>query len=124
MDSWLLAGDVLAAGSILHSVLILGQIVPYLPQFHHMIKTRDSSGFSTAVPMVIISASLLRLLFWSSLHRLGKPFSLVLVAQSLVMIATQLTLIHVCVRYMRPQDRDNVWEECCAWDSVLVYCTV
>ena len=124
MDSWMLAGDILAASSTAHSVLILGQIVPYVPQFHHMMKTKDSSGFSTAVPMVIISASLLRLLFWSGLLRLGKPFSLVLVVQSLVMITTQLLLIHVCVRYMRPQCRGSVWEECCAWDSVLVYCTV
>lgn len=120
----MLAGDILAACGTPYLVLIFGQILPYLPQFHYMIRTKDSSGFSTAVPMVIISASLLRLLFWCPLPRLGKPFSLVLVVQSFVMIVTQLALIHVCVRYMTPKGRGGIYEEFCAWDSLMIYCRV
>ena len=47
-----------------------------------------------------------------------------LVVQSFVMIATQLSLIHVCVRYMVPKGRGSIYEEFCMWDSLLIYCTV
>lgn len=122
MDYLLGAVDVLAAGSTAYSVLIIGQILPYIPQLFHMIHTQDSSGFSTAVPMVIISASLLRLVFWYGLPRLWKQFGLVLVVQSLVMIVTQLVMIHVSVHYMRSKGKLSVWGQFWAWDMVLLYC--
>lgn len=45
-------------------VLVLGQILPYIPQYQGIVKARDSSGFSMFVPLVLVTANIMRLLFW------------------------------------------------------------
>jgi len=44
--------------------IIFGGVVPYIPQYRAIRKTRDSEGFSTFVCLVLLIANILRILFW------------------------------------------------------------
>ncbi len=44
--------------------IIFGGVVPYIPQYSSIRKTRDSEGFSTYVCLVLLIANILRILFW------------------------------------------------------------
>ena len=56
--------DVAAALGRSYAVLVGGQVLPYIPQYQGIVKSRDSSGFSLYVPLVLITANIMRLLFW------------------------------------------------------------
>lgn len=45
--------------------MIFGGVVPYIPQYRAIKRTRDADGFSTFVCLVLLIANLLRILFWS-----------------------------------------------------------
>lgn len=49
-------------GSI--GAMIFGGIVPYIPQYRKIKRTRDAEGFSTYVCLVLLVANILRILFW------------------------------------------------------------
>ena len=44
--------------------MIFGGIVPYIPQYRKIRKTRDSEGFSVYVCLVLLIANILRIFFW------------------------------------------------------------
>lgn len=44
--------------------MVLGGVVPYIPQYRKIRKTRDSEGFSVYVCLVLLIANILRILFW------------------------------------------------------------
>ena len=44
--------------------MVFGGVVPYIPQYSKIRKTRDSEGFSTFVCLVLLVANILRILFW------------------------------------------------------------
>lgn len=44
--------------------MIFGGMVPYIPQYRSIRKTRDAEGFSTFVCLVLLIANILRILFW------------------------------------------------------------
>lgn len=44
--------------------MVLGGVVPYIPQYRKIRKTRDAEGFSTFVCLVLLIANILRILFW------------------------------------------------------------
>ena len=44
--------------------MIFGGIVPYIPQYRKIKRTRDAEGFSTYVCLVLLVANILRILFW------------------------------------------------------------
>ena len=44
--------------------IIFGGVVPYIPQYRTIRKTRDAEGFSTFVCLVLLVANILRILFW------------------------------------------------------------
>lgn len=81
-------GDKIAA-----LAMIFGGVVPYLPQYRMIYRSKNSSGFSTFVCLALLLANILRLLFW-----LGHKFEMVLVYQSIVMIVCMLVMLELCVR--------------------------
>ena len=44
--------------------MVFGGVVPYVPQFRKIRKTRDAEGFSVYVCLVLLIANVLRVLFW------------------------------------------------------------
>ena len=44
--------------------MIFGGVVPYIPQYRTIRRTRDAEGFSTFVCLVLLVANILRILFW------------------------------------------------------------
>lgn len=61
--------QVVALGSFLITwgsvgAMIFGGIVPYVPQYRKIRRTRDAEGFSTYVCLVLLVANILRILFW------------------------------------------------------------
>lgn len=44
--------------------IIFGGVVPYIPQYRSIKRTRDADGFSTFVCLVLLISNILRILFW------------------------------------------------------------
>ena len=44
--------------------MVLGGIVPYIPQYRKISKTKDVTGFSSYVCLVLLIANILRVYFW------------------------------------------------------------
>ena len=49
---------------VLVGSMIFGGVVPYIPQYRKIRRTRDAEGFSTYVCFVLLVANVLRILFW------------------------------------------------------------
>ncbi|KAM9386656.1 solute carrier family 66 member 2 isoform 2-T2 [Phaethornis superciliosus] len=75
-----------AAGS-----MVLGGVVPYIPQYRDIRRSQNAEGFSTYVCLVLLVANILRILFW-----FGKRFESPLLWQSIVMIITMLLMLKLC----------------------------
>ncbi|XP_071959179.1 solute carrier family 66 member 2-like isoform X1 [Antedon mediterranea] len=84
----------IASGSIM-----FGGIVPYIPQYLQIKRTDNADGFSTYVCLALILANLLRILFW-----FGHPFEFPLLAQSVIMLATMLVMLHLCTQVKAMQE--------------------
>lgn len=110
----------LASGAI-----IFGGVVPYVPQYLEIKKTRNAEGFSTFVCLTLLIANTLRILFW-----FGHPFELPLLVQSLIMNAAMLTMVHLCTevkhknelvsskqRYFTDFDLNYFWQ----WTDFISY---
>lgn len=72
-------------------IMVFGGSVPYIPQYQEIQKSGNTEGFSTRVCLVLLIANILRVFFW-----IGKQFELTLLLQSLVMILTMFTMLHLC----------------------------
>jgi len=46
------------------SAMVLGGVVPYIPQYRKIWRSKDAQGFSTFVCLVLLIANILRILFW------------------------------------------------------------
>lgn len=44
--------------------MVLGGVVPYIPQYRKIWRTQDAHGFSTFVCLVLLIANVLRITFW------------------------------------------------------------
>jgi hypothetical protein len=75
------------------ALMIFGGVVPYMPQYRMISRTRNAQGFSTLVCLALLVANILRILFW-----FGHPFELPLLAQSVIMIITMLIMLELCIR--------------------------
>ncbi|XP_077535031.1 solute carrier family 66 member 2 isoform X1 [Haemaphysalis longicornis] len=75
------------------AAIIFGGVVPYIPQYREIRKTKNADGFSTWVCLALLVANTLRILFW-----FGRPFELPLLAQSVVMSACMFLMLQLCVR--------------------------
>ena len=73
--------------------MIFGGIVPYIPQYRMINRSRNAQGFSTLVCLSLLVANILRILFW-----FGHPFELPLLTQSVIMIICMLVMLELCVR--------------------------
>ncbi|KAK9893900.1 hypothetical protein P389DRAFT_147427 [Cystobasidium minutum MCA 4210] len=81
--------------SLLASVgMAVGPPCVYLDQYFSIIKRKDSTGFSIDVCGVLICANIIRVFFW-----FGQRFEIALLVQSVLMIAFQLALLYVCIKY-------------------------
>ncbi|KAH7980930.1 hypothetical protein HPB49_020320 [Dermacentor silvarum] len=75
------------------AAIIFGGVVPYIPQYREIKKTRNADGFSTWVCLALLVANTLRILFW-----FGRPFELPLLVQSVVMSACMFLMLQLCVK--------------------------
>lgn len=44
--------------------MVFGGVVPYIPQYLQIRRSRDAEGFSTYVCLVLLVANILRVCFW------------------------------------------------------------
>lgn len=72
-------------------VMVFGGALPYVPQYQEIVRSGNTEGFSTRVCLVLLVANILRIFFW-----IGKQFEVTLLLQSVVMIVTMLTMLHLC----------------------------
>lgn len=77
----LTVGDFL--GYLASGAMILGGVLPYVPQYKEIRKTQDSDGFSLYVCLALLISNSLRILFW-----FYKRFELPLLVQSIVVSKT------------------------------------
>ncbi|BFZ19221.1 hypothetical protein BsWGS_22259 [Bradybaena similaris] len=82
--------DVISIGA--QTAMVLGGVVPFIPQYIDIWRTQNAEGFSLFVCLALLIANILRIMFW-----FGKHFELPLLAQSVIMIVTMLVLIQLCV---------------------------
>ncbi|GLJ59015.1 hypothetical protein SUGI_1488510 [Cryptomeria japonica] len=66
--------------------VIFGGLIPYIPQYLKIKRSKNSDGFSTY-------ANILRIMFW-----FGHHFELPLLIQSFVMIAGMMAMMEICIR--------------------------
>lgn len=88
LTSWL--------GPMSSLAMIIGCVMPYVPQYATIYKTRSCAGFSTFVCLTLLLANILRIAFW-----FGHPFELPLLIQSIIMILAQILLLELCIRVKR-----------------------
>lgn len=46
------------------SAMVIGGVIPYLPQYKEIKQTQDADGFSLHVCLALLVANSLRILFW------------------------------------------------------------
>lgn len=52
------------AAVIASAAMVFGGVIPYIPQYRTIRRTRNSDGFSTWVCFVLLIANILRVFFW------------------------------------------------------------
>ncbi|XP_073461770.1 solute carrier family 66 member 2-like [Aquarana catesbeiana] len=72
-------------------LMVVGGIIPYIPQYQEIKKTSNTEGFSTWVCLVLLVANILRIFFW-----FGKYFEFPLLLQSILMIGAMLAILNLC----------------------------
>lgn len=82
--------------------MVFGGIVPYMPQYQMIKRSRNAQGFSTLVCLSLLVANILRILFWFG-HRFETP----LLMQSIIMIGCMLIMLELCVRVKRENSYAN-----------------
>ncbi|XP_065085662.1 solute carrier family 66 member 2 isoform X1 [Ochlerotatus camptorhynchus] len=83
-------------GYVSASFMVVGGVLPYVPQYKQIKKTQDPEGFSLHVCLALLIANTLRILFWFS-----SRFEIPLLVQSVVMNLTMFLMIHLCVTVRR-----------------------
>ncbi|XP_052866135.1 solute carrier family 66 member 2 isoform X2 [Anopheles bellator] len=78
------------------SFMVVGGVLPYIPQYRQIKQTQDPEGFSLHVCLALLIANTLRILFWFS-----SRYELPLLVQSVVMNITMFLMIHLCVKVRR-----------------------
>ncbi|CAH1108993.1 unnamed protein product [Psylliodes chrysocephalus] len=79
-------------GWISAGAMIIGGVIPYIPQYRQIRKTKDAEGFSLLVCLALLVANTLRIMFW-----FGRHFEYPLLVQSVIMNITMFMMIHLCV---------------------------
>lgn len=79
---------------IIDLLMIFGPSAGYIAQIIKFWQTKSSAGFSKYMCLILLFANILRIFFW-----IGKQFTIILLYQSLVVIASQFYLIYSCIKY-------------------------
>lgn len=74
--------------------MAIGAPLVYADQAYSIYRKQDARGFSHDVCAVLLIANITRCFFW-----LGERFEFALLLQSLLMIAAQLGLLYLCIRF-------------------------
>lgn len=85
-------------GFVASLFMIFGGVVPYIPQYQMINRSRNAQGFSTYVCLSLLVANVLRILFW-----FGHPFETPLLLQSIIMIICMLIMLELCIRTKQEQ---------------------
>ncbi|XP_018322432.1 PQ-loop repeat-containing protein 1 isoform X2 [Agrilus planipennis] len=80
-------------GWISAGAMVIGGVIPYIPQYRQIKKTQDADGFSLHVCLALLIANTLRILFW-----FGRHFEYPLLIQSIIMNITMFVMVHLCVQ--------------------------
>ena len=72
--------------------LVLSPIFSYTDQILSIHRTRTSAGFSLDIPLIMITASILKIFYWP-----GARYDLALLIQAVVMVFVQLLLLKVAL---------------------------
>ena len=91
------------------SIDILMIFVPSIGYFFQALKfkqTKSSKGFSKTLCLFLLLANILRIFFW-----LGKDFSITLLYQSIVVIISQIYLIHYYLKYQENSKKGKIPEK-------------
>ena len=72
--------------------LVLSPITSYADQILSMHRARSSAGFSLDIPLIMLSASILKIFYWP-----GARFDLSLLIQAVVMVVVQTLLLKVAL---------------------------
>ncbi|XP_014480442.1 PREDICTED: PQ-loop repeat-containing protein 1 [Dinoponera quadriceps] len=81
-----------AINLIASGAMIVGGIIPYVPQYKEIKRKEDAEGFSLYVCLTLLIANTLRILFW-----FGKHYELPLLLQSMLMIVAMFVMIKLCI---------------------------
>ena len=79
---------------IIDILMVIGPSLGYFLQSLKFKKTKSSKGFSKSICLIIYTSHILRVFFW-----IGKPFKITLLYQSILIIAFQIYLIHLWIKY-------------------------
>ncbi|XP_060517265.1 solute carrier family 66 member 2 isoform X1 [Cylas formicarius] len=79
-------------GWVSAAAMIIGGVIPYIPQYRQIKRTKDADGFSLLVCLALLVANTLRIIFW-----FGRHFEYPLLVQSLIMNVTMFVMVHLCV---------------------------
>lgn len=81
--------------------LIVSPILSYGDQIRSMHSTRSSDGFSLDIPLIMLTASILKIFYW-----FGARFDVSLLLQAIIMVGVQVVLLHVALTH-RPNATIN-----------------
>jgi len=107
-------------------MMVFAPVIGYVDQYRQIEKSKNSSGFSPFVSLILILANLLRIFFW-----FGKRFETVMLYQSIVMIVAQFIMLQVCCKYPTQQQKGNSlvygnnkfkWSAFWSWEDLTSYC--
>jgi len=79
---------------ILDILMIITPTIGYIFQARKFEETKSSKGFSRTLCLLLLLSNILRIYFW-----FGKKFSSALLFQSIMVIISQIYLIHVYLKY-------------------------
>jgi len=73
--------------------IMLGGVVPYVPQYLQIRKSQNTQGFSLYVCLALLMANTMRIVFW-----FGKHYETPLLIQSILMNICMFALVQLCVK--------------------------
>ena len=98
---WGFRQELRACANILFSSLMISPLTSYTDQIFSINRTRTSAGFSLDIPLIMLTASILKIFYWP-----GARYDLTLLIQAIVMVAVQGVLLKVALDN-RPARRDE-----------------
>lgn len=94
--------ELISINNFVDCAMVVGPSLAFFIQIQAIKTVKSSEGFNKLLVLVLLVANILRIFFWY-----GKHFSLVLLFQSILMIATQLYLLYICLYYSNIQIKDR-----------------